>query len=566
MRFRLILFIILSAAIMLAYQYYFMPKLPPVKKKGEISQALPAQKKGAIVEESKETEIPKPPILPSKIKEVDREKIEQKIKSLAAEQDRKIEVDTELLKFVFSEKGAYIEKIFLKKFKKDDEPITLFEDSYYGALFLASENGSNALPFIFEGPSKISLGKSESRELIFKSVTEDGIEVEKRFKIDGSHYTVEMLLGLRNDSESQINISEQILLGPHFFLLGEEGNNRYRGHVGPVIESQGKVIREKIEKLKEAKVFSNNIRWTGLESKYFLASIKLPEKNFSAGFFPEGKDKVTVSIQSVIKNLKPLESIKTKYSFYFGPKYYSLLEKNELGNAVDFGWFGFLGKPLLIALNWIYSYIGNYGLSIIIITIILKIIFIPLTQKSFTSMQKMKEIQPQIKAIRDKYKKDPKKMNEETMALYKEYGVNPMGGCLPMIFQIPVFIAFYNVLLNSVELRGAPFIWWITDLSQKDPYYITPILMGITMLIQQRMTPSAGDPRQAQIMMIMPVVFTFMFMSFPVGLVIYWTVNNILTIGQQYFLMPKQSDSQEEEVEGKSKKKKKRRKGRENKK
>jgi len=137
------------------------------------------------------------------------------------------------------------------------------------------------------------------------------------------------------------------------------------------------------------------------------------------------------------------------------------------------------------------------------------------------------------------------------MALYKEQGVNPMGGCLPMVLQIPVFIAFYNVLLNSVELMGAPFFWWMKDLSQKDPYYITPILMGVTMLLQQKMTPTAGDPRQAQIMMIMPVVFTFMFMSFPVGLVIYWTVNNILTIAQQYFMMPKDSES-EAENSGKS--------------
>lgn len=548
MRYRLILFIVLSAAIMLGYQYYFMP-IPPQPPSPDLGKTLQTEsafegtmEKPGIAQKNSDEEIPVFPILLQDSGKDIKDFISFSVKP---ENDRKIEVDTEILKIIFSEKGGYIEEVTLKKFNEKEIPIKLFSDSYYGAVFFSGNSEKKVSSFSFEGPSKITISKDESRELIFKTIDE-GMEVEKRFLLKSSDYAFDMFLGLRNGSDVPIGISEQIVLGPHFFLLGAQTDNRYIGHVGPVIDKGGKLTRETFEKLESPKNFSSDIEWTGLESKYFLASIKLPDKDYSAVFSPEGKDKLIVGVQSKLLKMNPLESVSTKYSFYIGPKYYSVLEKKGLEKAVDFGWFGILGKPLLIALNWIYSYLGNYGLSIVIITIILKIIFLPLTQKSFTSMQKMKDIQPQIKSLRDKYKKDPKKMNEETMALYKEYGVNPMGGCLPMLFQVPVFIAFYNVLLNSVELRGAPFFWWMTDLSQKDPYYITPILMGVTMLIQQKMTPTAGDPRQAQIMMIMPVVFTFMFMSFPIGLVIYWTMNNVLTIGQQYFMMPKDKKDSEE--------------------
>ncbi|MBF0275253.1 MAG: membrane protein insertase YidC [Nitrospinae bacterium] len=192
--------------------------------------------------------------------------------------------------------------------------------------------------------------------------------------------------------------------------------------------------------------------------------------------------------------------------------------------------------PLFKFLTFIVSYTGNWGWSIIILTILIKILFYPLTKKSFNSMKRMKELTPQLKIIQERYKDDRQKLSEEMMSLYRTNKVNPMGGCLPMILQIPVFIALYNVLLVSIEIKGAPFILWIHDLSVADPYYIYPVLMGISMFVQQKISPPMGDPLQQKIMMFLPLIFTFLFMNFPAGLVIYWVVNNVLTISQQWYI------------------------------
>jgi len=204
-----------------------------------------------------------------------------------------------------------------------------------------------------------------------------------------------------------------------------------------------------------------------------------------------------------------------------------------------------LGVPILLLLQWVYHYVGNYGIAIIILTIVTKALFYPLTVKSMRSMKAMQALAPQVNALRNKYKNDPQRLQRETMELYRKYKVNPMGGCLPMIAQVPIFYALYLALSVSVEMQNAGFICfgrlfgvdlWICDLAAQDPTYILPILMGITMFIQQKMTPTAGDPRQAKMMLVMPFVFTFMFLSLPSGLVLYWTVSNILQILQQYYM------------------------------
>jgi YidC/Oxa1 family membrane protein insertase len=202
----------------------------------------------------------------------------------------------------------------------------------------------------------------------------------------------------------------------------------------------------------------------------------------------------------------------------------------------DYGIFSFLAMPLYKALNYIHGYVGNWGWAIILVTVLIKIIFYPLTRSSFRSMAKMRELSPQLKVLQERYKDDRQKLSQEMMALYKANKANPMGGCLPMLLQIPIFISLYNVLLVSIEIKGAPFVLWITDLSEKDPYYITPVLMGATMFLQQKISPPMGDPLQQKIMLLLPVVFTFLFLSFPAGLVVYWVVNNILTISQQWYI------------------------------
>ena len=245
------------------------------------------------------------------------------------------------------------------------------------------------------------------------------------------------------------------------------------------------------------------------------------------------------------------------FDVFLGPKRLSLLKSigGNLDKAVNFGMFDFIAKPCLWLMNFIYRFIPNYGVAIIFLTILTKVLLWPLGNKSYKSMSEMKKLQPLMAEIREKYKGDKKKINEEMMALYKTYKINPMGGCLPMIVQIPVFFALYRMLYQAIELRHAPFFLWINDLSAPDrlfhfnfsipfmePPYGIPVLtiiMGATMFLQQKMSPPMGDATQAKMMMLMPVVFTFIFINFSSGLVLYWLVNNILSIAQQYYVQKK---------------------------
>jgi len=224
---------------------------------------------------------------------------------------------------------------------------------------------------------------------------------------------------------------------------------------------------------------------------------------------------------------------------YIGPKEYKVLHSIDpmLTNAIEYGWFTFAAKPLFALLAWLYGIFGNWGWAIIALTAIIRIVLYPLTYKGMVSMQKMKELAPKLKELKQKYGKDPQRLNAATMEMYKKHGANPLGGCLPMLLQIPVFFALYRTLLNAVELQGAPWILWIDDLSRMDPYYVLPILMGASMYVQQRMTPNNfTDPMQEKIFKYLPVIFTFFFVTFPSGLVLYWFVNNLFSIAQQYIV------------------------------
>ncbi len=224
---------------------------------------------------------------------------------------------------------------------------------------------------------------------------------------------------------------------------------------------------------------------------------------------------------------------------YIGPKEYNTLYNinPELTEAIEYGWFTFLSKPLFGILHWLNNHIGNWGWSIIILTLLIKLLLFPLSYKGMMSMQKLKDLAPKMKEIKERYKDDAQKMNMKMMELYKKHGANPMGGCLPMLLQIPVFFALYRVFLNAVELQGASWILWIKDLSLQDPYFVLPILMGVSMWFQQQITPnSVTDPMQQKIFQWLPVVMTIFFLTFPSGLVLYWLVNNIFTIAQQYVI------------------------------
>jgi YidC/Oxa1 family membrane protein insertase len=227
-----------------------------------------------------------------------------------------------------------------------------------------------------------------------------------------------------------------------------------------------------------------------------------------------------------------------RLTIYGGPKEQDGLEAvgGELKYIVDFGFFSPIARPIFWLLKKLYAVIGNYGVAIILLTVMIRVPFIPLVNKGQKSMKKLQELQPRIAEMKQKYKNDPDRMNKEMMGIYSKHKVNPIGGCLPLILQIPVFFALYKVLMITIELRGAPFAFWIQDLATKDPYYILPVLMGATMLLQQKMTPTGGDEKMKKILMWMPIVFTFISFNFPSGLVLYWLVNNLLSITQQFFV------------------------------
>jgi len=296
--------------------------------------------------------------------------------------------------------------------------------------------------------------------------------------------------------------------------------------------------------------------WGALEDDHFIAALIAP----SGMPVARGRTREVAAVGVVFPGLQPASgrSAPVSTELYVGPKEWSRLKAVGAGleaaqdrNYGHFLWFSSWGVPPLpvpwvpmawfcIPLLWLLNFFGNklpganYGVAIILLTFLVKLVFYPLSVKSMRSMKQMQALQPQLNALRTKLKSDPQRFQREQMDLFRKHKVNPVGGCLPMIVQIPIFYALYLTLQYSVELQGAPFLLWITDLSRKDPYYVLPILMGISMLVQQKMTPTVGDPRQAQIMLIMPVIFTFMFLEFPTGLVLYWLVNNVLSIAQQY--------------------------------
>jgi YidC/Oxa1 family membrane protein insertase len=284
------------------------------------------------------------------------------------------------------------------------------------------------------------------------------------------------------------------------------------------------------------------IKWFSFGGEYFVALlIPPPSKEITLSVKGTEKDllKADVIIPSI--SIPPREKVHVAYQIYLGPKDEDRLKALGVGaeKLVDFGFFTIVAKPLLWFLRLTHTVTKNFGIDIIILSILIKIVFLPLTQISFKSMKEMQKVQPEMNRLKEQYKNDKARLQQEIMLLYKRRKINPMSGCLPMLIQIPVFIALYNALQNGIEMRHAPFFLWIMDLSAKDPIYITPLIMGATMVIQQKMTPTAADPTQAKMFLLMPVMFTFLFLSFPSGLVIYWLINNVLSIAHQYYLNKK---------------------------
>lgn len=464
---------------------------------------------------------------------------------------KSVTVETPLYKAVFNSQGGGLEGFYLKRYRQTIDPdspeVKLVDVQASKKLNLGLYLGSQ--PLWSTGTWSVStdgvnLAADEQGTVAFRCDL-GNLVIWRTFQFSADSYLVKEQVKIGNKSVGLVSSSlDFTLFSPH--LVAKE--NRYN-QTNIVYLSPTEGLKKESDKddLKAGLQAKGAVNWAGVESNYFLlAMVPLSDGFHFFGKLEGGLYQVTLDRPLT---LGPGKESVINMSYYLGPKLESYLKgaPNHLDKALNYGWLDFLSKPLITVLNFFYNYVGNYGLAIIILTIVIKIIFWPLSHKSYKSMEQMKKIQPLMQKLKEKYKDDRQKMNQELMRLYKTYKVNPAGGCLPMLLQIPVFIALYEALMGAIELRHAPFIAhvpftnlvWLADLSAKDPYYVTPLLMGLTTFLQQKLSPSAGDPTQAKIMMIMPVFLTFIFLNFPSGLVVYFITNNVLSIAQQWWILRK---------------------------
>jgi YidC/Oxa1 family membrane protein insertase len=465
-----------------------------------------------------------------------------------------VTIDTPLYRATLTTEGGVLTRWELKRYTetvKGSDPVVLYppmERPTASAPFSIEIPGVNtsvlneAIYHLEGGNAQLDKEHPSARVRLFVSLPlKDGsgrtVTVDKELLFHSDTYRVD--LTFRVDG---LNGPYGVTLGDSFGLHEGQGpQQRFFGHLGAVSLIGDKLVMDKPDKLDgPTVVHTGDVHWTAIEGKYFVAAL-IPT-------MPLGEVTVarmdTTGISAAL-SLQP--SRREELALYAGPKEYKALTALHAGleQTIDFGWFmfgsltlvRFLAKPLFLLLQFLHGYTHNYGVAIILLTALIKLLFVPLTHKSYTSMKAMQALQPKMAELQKKYKDDKERFNKELFQLYRTHKVNPLGGCLPMLLQIPVFVAFYNILYSTIELRHAPFFWWIHDLSAKDPYYVLPLIMGATMFIQQKIQPSAMDPKQARMMMLMPVIFTFMFLQFPSGLVLYWLVNNLLTILQQYGTM-----------------------------
>ncbi len=453
-------------------------------------------------------------------------------------------VETDRYTAVFSGTGAALKRMTLKGFRETNKPdaplVVLLGQSDPSALSFSTRGVGFALSnqaVYAPSATALTLAAGDKKQLIFTYVDAQGFVVRKTYSFDGSGYGIALETQLVNNSSAPITGSFQHLLTAPFEV--NQKDSRYETYGSSLYADNSLYTEAPKDVASASKKYEKSVSWAAINDKYFLSAL-LADANSIASV--ELKKNAAGFLESAITtpafSAAPGQAVSLKHHLFIGPKDIDILKAqgNSLEQSLDLGWFSALAKPMLYSLKFFYKYVGNYGIAIIIITVVLKIIFFPLTHKSYKSMKDMSKLQPKMMALKEKFKNDKDAMNRAVMELYREHKVNPLGGCLPMLVQIPVFFALYKALMYSIELRHAPFYFWITDLSDKDPYYVTPIIMGATMFIQQKMTPSNMDELQQKVMLALPVIFTFMFLTFPSGLVLYWLVNNILTIGQQMYI------------------------------
>ncbi len=511
---RTLIAVVLAIVVLIGYQYLFVKPQP--------EQPAPPPKTEPSIDTTKK-EPPSRPAVPPVVEDLSPAK--------------DITVSTGLYVATLTSRGGTIKRFDLKAYKEKGVPVSLLKSQEMVPALGLGESDDFALSrvnFAVRG-TDVSLRDSQTGTVIFEYATPQ-LSIRRTYTFYGDRYKFDL-----KDEVSGIP-EYWITLGSDFGIFDTKDSSA--PHIGPVILKDTDRIELDAKKLAEQKTYQQGLRWIAQEDKYFCASI------VPTGQIVEAKAwKIQESPVLALK----VKSGENSFLVYAGPKSYDLLQELKVGleHIIDFGFFSILSRPLFWILKFFYKFLGNYGWAIVLLTIVVRVPFIPLLNKSQKSMRKMQEIQPKLAELREKYKKDPQKMQKETMEMYKKYKVNPMGGCLPMLLQVPVFFALYKVLMIAIELRGAPFMLWITDLSGPDtlfghiPSWLPliggfavgplPLAMGITMVIQQKMTPTSLDPKQNKMMMMMPVIFTFLFLNFASGLVLYWLVNNVLSIIQQFF-------------------------------
>lgn len=533
---RLWLAIALSMVVWLAYDHYILA--PARQARENQTEVAKKQPEGMPEPEAMAPPSTQPPQTPEAQVPGEAVGLEEASGLRAPPSGEPITVDTPLYKAILTPRGGRIVSFELKRYRKtvdpESPPLDLVGQEAAAILPLTVWIGSGARDGDIDyhtNQTSFVLHDDEKAELVLQGHDASGRSIAKRISFDASTYLLGVDVAV---SGGEVPSSISLVIPK----LPDTGGYSRGGDHGVAI-ADGKLIEHSVSSMEKEPARNPGVEWAGFSGTYF-ASVGVPvETRATAVFGSIGSD-------PVIRLDSAASAGAAKFLVLMGPKDREILESygHSFERLVDFGWFWFLASPMLWLLHRIHDVVGNYGVAIIVITVLLKLITFPLNQTSMKSMRKMQQIQPQLQRLRDRHKDDPSAMQKEMMDLYKKHNVNPFSGCLPMIIQFPVFIALYNGLLRDIALRHAPFIGWINDLSAPDRLHVASVgipvltlLMGASMLLQQLTAPAQGDPNQRRMMMIMPVVFTFMFLKFPSGLVLYWLVNNVISIGQQYLTL-----------------------------
>lgn len=539
---RALIAIVLSILIIIVYNEWLKRTYGP-------APSAPEQQKGRTTEERQAATGPATDTAPASMPPP-RESLSLPQPTAPAEAVpvRDVKVETDYYIAIFTTQGARLKSFKLKHYRSSVEKNSPLIDMVsqqpgvpYPLGVVLAEPGARTdagVAYELKG-SDLNLSGDAKGALSFVATTAAGTRIEKRLSFEGNRYAVELAVSLTAARPTPKTVTLTTLEDSK----GTKGDAVFEGFLAL---KDNELLRTAADDLEKPETIRGSVQWAGFGYTYFLTAL-LPEKATDV-FLTVRREGPAIDM-GFTENGTSAQAA-SRYTLFIGPKVLDLLESFDRGlqKSIDFGYFAFISVPLLHVLTFFQKYTDSYGLDIILLTILIKILLWPLTHKSFVSMKRMQRLQPQMQRIREKYGEDKERLNKEMMELYRRNKVNPLGGCLPMLLQFPVFIGLYNALRTPIELRHASFLW-IKDLSRPDweslPFTlfgwrlgvpVLVLLMGASMFIQQWMSPNVGDPNQRRLMLLMPLIFTVMFVSFPSGLTIYWFVNNLLSIAQQYLI------------------------------